>query len=282
MKDNHLHDSLEFPNGKKLVQGLYSISIAAILASIIGYFVIDEKAQFFFSWLTAFAYIASIGLGALAFLIIQHVTRSKWSVVIRRIPEAISANLWVLAICFIPVAIGMSYLFHWTNAEAVEADKLLLAKEAYLNIPFFIARNVIYFLLWGFVGFRLYKKSVDMDNTGDWGIQTSLRRLSGPMIPIVGFSIAFASFDWLMSLDPHWFSTMFGVYFFAMSFQVLFPVMILITFYLHSKGLLTHTIGQSHIESMGKLFFGFTVFYAYIAFCQFMLIYYANIPDETL
>jgi hypothetical protein len=282
MKHDHLHDSLEFPKETKLVQGLYSIAIASILASFIGYFVIEEKAQFFFSWLTAFAYVASIGLGALAFIVLQHVTRSKWSVVIRRIPEAIAANLWILAILFIPILLGLGSLYHWTHHEAVEADKLLQAKEAYLNVPFFIVRNVIYFLLWGFVGYRLYKKSVEMDTTADWGIQTSLRRLSGPMIPILGFSIAFASFDWLMSLDPHWFSTMFGVYFFAMSFQVLFPVMILITFYLHSKGLLLNTIGSSQIESMGKLFFGFTVFYAYIAFCQFMLIYYANIPEETL
>lgn len=282
MKHDTQSEIIEFPKESKIVQGLYTISAASLLASLIGYFVLEDKAQFFYSWLMAFAYVASIGLGALAFVVIQHVTRSKWSVAIRRVPEIIVSNLWVLAILFIPVALGIGSLYHWSHHEAVEADHLLQSKAAYLNVPFFIGRNIFYFLLWGFIGFRLYKKSVEMDKTADWGIQTGLRRLSGPMIPILGFSIAFASFDWLMSLDPHWFSTMFGVYYFAMSFQVLFPVMLLITFYFQSNGILTHSINTSHIESMGKLFFGFTVFYAYIAFSQFMLIYYANIPEETL
>ncbi len=282
MKHTESHDTYEFPKDTKLVQGLFTISIAAILASLVGYFVIEEKAQFFFSWMTAFAYVASIGLGALAFVVLQHITRAKWSVVIRRIPEAIGANIWILLILFIPVLFGMHDLFHWTHEEVVATDRILQDKAPYLNIPFFIGRNIFYFLIWGFIGYYLYKKSKEMDETGNWGIQTQLRRFSGPAIPILGFSLAFASFDWLMSLDPHWFSTMFGVYYFSMSFQVIFPVMILVTLYLRGKGLLVNTINMAAIESMGKLFFGFTVFYAYIAFSQFMLIYYANIPEETL
>lgn len=281
---HHEHsDSYVFPQDSKISQGLFSISAATLIASLVGYFLIGEnKAQFYFSWLTAFAYVASIGLGALAFVVIQHITRSKWSVVIRRIPETIGANMWIMILLFIPVILGLHDMYHWTHLDVVEADPILKAKSGYLNVPFFIGRNVFYLILWAFIGYRLYKKSTEMDESADWGIQTTLRRFSGPMIPVLGFSLAFASFDWLMSLDPHWFSTMFGVYFFAMSFQVLFPVMILITLYLRSKGLLTHTIGIPHIESLGKLFFGFTVFYAYIAFCQFMLIYYASIPEETL
>lgn len=282
MSHNEHTDSYVFPQDSKISQGLFSISAATIIASIVGYFVIEDKAQFYFSWLTAFAYVASIGLGALAFNVIQHITRSKWSVAMRRIPEAIGANIWILILLFIPIILGIHDLYHWSHADAVATDKLLSAKASYLNVPFFIGRNIFYFLLWGFIGYRLYKKSTDMDETKDWGIQTSLRRFSGPMIPVLGFSLTFASFDWLMSLDPHWFSTMFGVYYFSMSFQVIFPVLILITLYLKGKGLLTNTIGNSHIETMGKLFFGFTVFYAYIAFCQFLLIYYANIPEETL
>lgn len=121
-----------------------------------------------------------------------------------------------------------------------------------------------------------------MDETGDWGLETAQRKISGPGIFIFGFTVAFASFDWLMSLDPPWFSTMFGVYYFAMSFQVFFAVVILMSLYLHSKGLLTNTIRLPHLTDMSKLMFGFTVFYAYIAFSQFFLIYYANIPEETL
>jgi len=121
-----------------------------------------------------------------------------------------------------------------------------------------------------------------MDQTNDWGLVQALRNLSAPGILIFALTIAFASFDWLMSLDAHWFSTMFGVYFFAMSFQALFPILILIVFWLHKNDILKNTIGKAHIYDLGAWFFGFTVFYAYIAFSQFLLIYYANIPEETL
>lgn len=282
MKHSEIQDTYQFPQESKIVTSLFVIAISSILASLVGYFVVEDKAQFYFSWLTAFTYIASIGLGALAFVVLQHITRAKWSVVVRRIPESMTANLWILALLFIPVAFGIHDLYHWSHEDAVAADKLLQDKEPYLNTTAFLIRNVFYFALWAFFGYRLYKKSVDMDKSGDWGLQTVLRRTSGPAIPIVGFSIAFASFDWLMSLDPHWFSTMFGVYYFAMSFQAIFPVIILAILYLHGKNLLKNTITMPHIESLGKLFFGFTVFYAYIAFSQFMLIYYANIPEETI
>ena len=121
-----------------------------------------------------------------------------------------------------------------------------------------------------------------MDETNDWGATNILRKLSAPGILLFALTVAFASFDWLMSLDAHWFSTMFGVYFFAMSFQALFPVLILITFWLHRNGILENTIQKAHIYDLSAWFFGFTVFYAYIAFSQFLLIYYANMPEETL
>jgi hypothetical protein len=120
-----------------------------------------------------------------------------------------------------------------------------------------------------------------MDKTGDWGLQTFMRRTSGPGIFFFAISIAFAAFDWLMSLDPHWYSTIFGVYYFAMSFQGLFATLILLVMFLWKKGLLTTTIKRGHIYDLGVQLFGFTIFYAYIAFSQFLLIYYGNIPEET-
>jgi hypothetical protein len=282
MKEHSLKDILTYPSDSKLTVGLFSISVVSLIASVIGYFIIEDKAQFYFSYLTSFAYVASIALAALFFVMLQHVTRSKWSAVLRRLPESVASNLWILLFLFIPVVLGMHDLFHWTHEDAVAADKLLQDKAPYLNIPFFIGRNIVYILVWAFLGHRLLKLSRKMDESGDWGIQTLMRKISAPGILFFGFSVAFASFDWLMSLDPHWFSTMFGVYYFAMSFQVFFPVMILLIFHLHKKGLLTQTIKKTHLQDLGKLFFGFTVFYAYIAFSQFLLIYYANIPEEVL
>jgi len=280
MSKVNITDSLEFPSDIQLPKYLTGFGIAGLILSAIGYFINSD--QFFFSYLTSFVFFTSLGLGALFLVMIHHLTRSEWGVVLRRIPEALSSNIIFWSLFFIPVLLGMHSLFHWTHEDVVANDHILQGKVPYLNIPFYIIRQLIFFVVWGYLGYRLHKSSVEQDVTGDWGLQTLQRRISGPGIPLFALAIAFASFDWLMSLDPHWFSTMFGVYFFAMSFQAIFPFLILFVFYLHRKGLLTNTIRDAHIHDLGNWMFAFTVFYAYIAFSQFLLIYYANMPEETL
>lgn len=279
MSKPKITDALEFPSDLNVTKSLFGVGIVGLLASGIGYFL--EHDQFFFSYLVSFTFFSSIALASLFFVMLQHLTRSQWSAVLRRIPEAISSNMWIWALFIIPVLLGMHSLFHWTHADAVAHDPVLQGKQPYLNTPFFIIRQFIYFGLWSFLGYRMYQKSVEMDKTGDWGLQTLLRRTSGPGMFFFAITLAFASFDWLMALDPHWYSTIFGVYYFAMSFQGLFAALILIVFFLWKKGILTNTIQKGHIYDLGVQMFGFTVFYAYIAFSQFLLIYYANIPEET-
>lgn len=273
-------DSLQFSADSKLPQILFGAGAVGLILSAIGYFTNSD--QFFFSYLVSFAFFTGIALASVFMVLFHHITKSKWGVVVRRIPEVFGSNIWIWAIFVIPVLLGIHNLYHWSHEDAVAADKILKGKSAYLNTPFFIIRQVIYFAIWGFVGHKLYKASVELEKTGDWGITTLMRKVSAPAIPLFGFSIAFASFDWLMSLDPHWFSTMFGVYFFAISFQSFWAVMILMVFFLHGNGYLKNTISQAHIYDLGAWLFAFTVFYAYIAFSQFLLIYYANLPEETL
>ena len=280
MSKPKITDTLEFPSDKNLTKALFGVGIVGLVASGVGYFLNHD--QFFFSYLVSFTFFSSLALGSLFFVMLQHVTRSEWSVVLRRIPEAISSNLYIWAIFLIPVLLGLHSLFHWTHADAVAEDPVLQGKVPYLNVPFYIVRQVIYFGIWSFLGYRLYKNSVKMDETGDWGLQTLLRRTSGPGLFIFAITFAFASFDWLMSLDPHWYSTIFGVYYFAMSFQGLFAFFILMVFFLWNRGILQNTIKESHIYDLSVQMFGFTVFYAYIAFSQFLLIYYAAIPEETI
>lgn len=280
MSKPKITDTLTFPADLNLTRLLFGVGIAGLLASGIGYFL--EHDQFFFSYLVNFAFFSSIALGSLFFVMLQHLTRSEWSAVLRRIPEAISSNFWIWGLFIIPILLGMHSLYHWTHPELVANDPVLQGKEPYLNTTFFTIRQVIYFALWSFLGYQMYQKSVEMDETGNWGLQTLLRRTSGPGIFFFGITLAFASFDWLMALDPHWYSTIFGVYYFAMSFQGLFAALILIVLFLWKKGLLTDTIQKGHIYDLGVQMFGFTVFYAYIAFSQFLLIYYANIPEETV
>lgn len=280
MSKPKLTDTLDFPSDLNITKPLFSVGIAGLIASGVGYFL--QHDQFFFSYLLSFVFFSSIALGSLFFVLLQHLTRSHWSVALRRIPETISSNFHIWAIFIIPVLLGMHSLYHWSHIDIVTHDPVLQGKTPYLNIPFFIARQFIYFGLWSFLGYRMYSKSVEMDVTGNWGLQTLMRRTSGPGMFFFALTLAFASFDWLMALDPHWYSTIFGVYFFAMSFQALFAVLILIVMFLWKKGLLTNTLKKGHIYDLGVQLFGFTIFYAYIAFSQFLLIYYASVPEETV
>ncbi|TVQ15071.1 MAG: hypothetical protein EA364_03075 [Balneolaceae bacterium] len=273
-------DDLIYPQNTGILRVLFGIGALGIFASFIGFFV-DTK-QFHFSYLTSFSYLASFSLASLFFVMLHHITRSSWGVTLRRIPETFSYQLFILAIMFIPILFGMEYLYKWTSPEILATDHLAQHKQPYLNQPFFIIRQIIYFSVWSFLGYRLYKNSVKMDENADWGLETLQRKISAPGILLFSLTVAFASFDWLMSLDFHWFSTMFGVYYFSMSFQAFFAMIILLGLFLRSRGLLLNTITRVHIGDAGKLMFGFTVFYAYIAFSQFFLIYYANIPEETL
>lgn len=273
-------DSVQFPQNINPAKKFLYAGIAGLLLSIAGYFA--DHDQFFYSYLTSFSFVASFGIASLFLVMIHHITRSSWAVTLRRIPETNAANLIWVGVMFIPILFGMHSLYHWTHEDAVATDALLQGKAPYLNVPFFIVRNIIYFSFWGFLGYKLYKNTIKLDQTNDWGIETAQRKISAPGIFLFGFSVAFASFDWLMSLDPHWFSTMFGVYYFAMAFQATLAAVILMALYLRGKGLLTNTITMPAYSSLAKLMFGFTVFYAYIGFSQFFLIYYANIPEETL
>lgn len=280
MSKANIKDRITFPEKVNPVRGFIGTGIVGLIASAIGYFLNHD--QFFFSYFTSWIFYMSIALAALFFVMLQHVTRSSWSVVVRRIPETLSYNILPWALFLLPALLGMHSLYHWTHESALAHDPVLQGKEPWLNTPFFVIRQLIYFSVWGFLGYRLHKNSVEMDETGDWGLQTLLRRTSGPGILVYAITVAFASMDWLMSMDPHWYSTIFSVYFFAMSFQAFFAVLILTVFYLKRKGILKETINRSHIYDMGLLLFGFTVFYAYIAFSQYLLIYYANLPEETV
>ncbi len=280
MSESLVKDELEYPDSRGIIKTLSGIGAIALIISFIGYFLAPDA--FFFSYLTSYVFWASIALGALFFVMLQHLTRSTWSLALMRIPESISANILIWALFLIPVLFGLHSLYNWTHAPAGSHAELLAHKKAFLNTPFFIIRQIIYFTIWGFLGWRLYRISLELDRTGDWGLQTLMRRTSGPGMFLFAITMAFAGFDWLMSLDYAFYSTIFGVYFFAMSIQALFAVLILAVIFLWKKGLLTNIIKKAHLYDLGEQLFGFTIFYAYIAFAQFLLIYYANIPEETL
>ncbi len=239
-----------------------------------------------FSYLIGWVFCVSISIGALFFVMIQHITKAKWSVTIRRIAETLAASFPLLAIAGIPVLLGMHDLFHWTHAELYDPaspdyDSIVAGKKAYLNVPFFLVRYVLYFVVFSVIGAKLYTLSVRNDTAPDPENTLKLRWWSAVGIPVAAVFTAFASYDFLMSTDPHWFSTMFGVYFFAGGWL---GALCLITFLalLLKKAGMADEITTEHTQDMGKFMFAFVVFWTYVAFSQYMLYWYANLPEETV
>lgn len=242
----------------------------------------ESTKQFFHSWLVAVVFFLCIGLGCLFFVLIHHATKAGWGVVVRRLAENLACTVPVLAVLFIPVvALGMYDLFHWTHADAVAHDRLLQVKAPWLNETGFWIRTVIYFVVWSGLALYFRNASRRQDDSGDEALSRRMARFSPVAVALFAVTLTFAGFDWLMSLEPHWYSTMFGVYFFAGTVVSAFAALTVLTLAFERSGHFRGVVTGEHFHDLGKLLFAFTVFWAYIAFSQFFLIWYANIPEET-
>src|SRR5687767_12348994 len=257
---------------------------AAALVGAVGCVILGmgHAKQFFFSWLVSFLFFLTLALGALFFVLIQYASQGGWGVVLRRIGETTFVMLPVMAALSLPVFLGMRDLYSWTVPGAAEHDALLRWKAPYLNVPFFLIRAALYFGIWSGIAILYYRGSRGQDVTGDPGVSARLRRLAGPAIIVLALTQTFASVDWIMSLTPHWYSTMFGVYFFAGSFVGFIALLSVVAAAMRRAGLLDTVISAEHLHDIGKLLFAFTVFWTYIAFSQFFLMWYANLPEETV
>lgn len=258
--------------------------VAILLAGAAGYYSEGGMARFAHAYLLAISFCLTISLGALFFVILQHLTNARWSVTVRRMAEILTAPLALLGLLFVPVLISMllgsSQLYHWNDAALVETDELIRHKSGFLNAPFFAVRCLVYFAVWILIG-RFYKNgSVALDD-GNLAALARMRQYSGPAMIAFALTLNFAAFDLLMSLDPHWFSTIFGVYLFGGCAVAFFAVLPLLTLFLQSRGALKKAVTVEHFHDFGKLLFGFVFFWGYIAFSQYLLIWYANIPEET-
>lgn len=262
-----------------------AVGIAGLVISAVGW--VTNASQFYFSYLVGWAFCLSLALGGLFFVLIQHLTKARWSVAVRRIPETLLWSFPLLAVLGIPILFGMHDLYHWTHLELFDPaspsyDPVIAGKQGYLNAPFFIGRLVFYFVVWTIIAYKLYTQSIRQDVEGGADIPAKQRFTSAWGLAVSAVTVSFASFDILMSLDPHWFSTIFGVYFFAGSFMSIMAFTAFVAMILQKKGMLNGVVTTEHYQDLGKFLFGFVVFWAYIAFSQYMLIWYANLPEETL
>lgn len=247
---------------------------------------VDTQARAMLSYLVAFCYFLSVMLGGLFFVLINHVTRAGWSVVVRRFAEAVAANAPLMGILVLPIVVpilmGKDLLYEWTHLTHVQGDALLTGKQPYLNVPFFTIRMVVYFAVWSLMGTWFFRQSVRQDESADPELTVRMQSASAPGLFAFAITLTFAAFDLLMSLEPHWFSTMWGVYYFAGSVLCFLATLPLMTAFAQRAGALKGLVTVEHYHDMGKLVFAFIVFWAYIAFSQYMLIWYANIPEETI
>ena len=255
------------------------IFLIGLVLSLLAFFVDKERA--IFNYLILYSMLISIGLGSLFLVALEYVAGADWSVPFRRIPEFLSGILPLLFILVIPLLIFNHDLFHWTHKEVVEQDKILKGKEPYLNISFFIIRVIVISALWVLFYYALGKNSLLQDKTKDQVLTKRNIQLSAIFIPVFAITITFSAIDWLMSLEPHWFSTIFGVYYFSGTVIAALAAVTLIVVILKEKGYYQPWITDDHLYSFGALLFAFVNFWAYIAFSQFLLIWYANLPEET-
>lgn len=236
------------------------------------------------SYLVAYIFGLSIGLGALFFVMLQHLTRAGWSVAVRRLAEVLTGLLPLLAVLALPILAGVRVLYPWADPAGLDPDiaALVAEKRPYLNEPFFIGRVVAYLVIWTLLARYFLGRSVAQDASGDVDLTRRLERMSAPGMLLYALTVTFAAFDLVMSLKPAWYSTIFGVYLFAGSVVGALAALILLLSGLQASGRLTQVITPEHYHDLGKLLFAFVVFWAYIAFSQYMLIWYANLPETTI
>lgn len=250
----------------------------------------DQLGRFWHAYLIATTYFTSIALGGLFFVVVLHLTGAHWGVVLRRLGEFVAMGIGICALMNVPIWVlilsGDASLYAWNNPGlgdplSADFDSLFFEKRYYFLPLFYVGRQVFFFLLWFLLARYYYRSSVTQDRAVDNRPMAGVRWWAGPAMILFALSINFASMDWLMTLRWSWFSTIFGVYYFAGCAVAIFAVLAVLAWFLQWRGVLTKTVTVEHYHDIGKLLFGFIVFWGYIAFSQFLLIWYANIPEEV-
>jgi len=266
----------------ELPERITRLAWVLVLVGILLYgagYIIDAKRSAFNN-VIGFLFLASVAGGSIFLVALEYLAGAVWSVPMRRVNEFLAALSLVVPLLAVPLLFHLHDLFHWTHPEAVEADKILTGKAPYLNANFFIIRFLVVFFLWNLFSFIFVRNSAKQDLTKDPKLTSINIRLAAGFMPVFAITITLTAIDWAMSLEPHWFSTIFGVYYFSGTVLAALSAATFIIINLHGHGYLPN-LRRDHFYSLGALLFAFINFWAYIAFSQFLLIWYANLPEET-
>jgi len=256
-------------------------AIVGVLGAVLcaaGFF--HSPTQFYRSYLWSYLFVAGLSVGSLTWLMLQYLTGGAWGVVVRRPCEAAARTLPLVALMFAPILIGIPNLYQWSHAKIVAADELLQHKHVYLNTPFFLGRAALYLAGWLFLAwfFNRWSAAEDIDSRGP--AHRKMAAMAGPGLIFWAFSVSFMAIDWVLSIDPHWFSTMFGLLFMvgqlltAMAFLI--TVMVLLSF----RGPMSQVLTPRHLHDLGKFLLALVMVWAYFSFSQFLIVWAGNLPKE--
>ncbi|HSC77433.1 MAG TPA: hypothetical protein VLB32_02620 [Candidatus Acidoferrales bacterium] len=235
--------------------------------------------QFYRSYLVGFLFWTGISLGCFAVLLLHHIFGAAWGFVVQRTLEAGTRTLPLMAVLFLPLLLGMHALYEWTHAEVVAGDPVLQQKSVYLNTGFFVGRAVFYFLVWIGIATLLNRWSQQLDASGAPELAARLSNSGPPGLLLYGFTVTFATVDWVMSVDPHWYSTIFALIFIAGQVLSTIAFAILMTRLLGERPPLAGVLRPAHLHDLGNLMFAFTMIWAYVSFSQFLIIWSGNLPE---
>jgi hypothetical protein len=256
----------------------YALAAAGLVLVLASYAV--EPARAAFANVIGYLLLASLGVGALFLIALEYIGGAVWSVPMRRVNEHLAALTLLLPLAALPLFFHLHDVFHWTHSDLVAADAGLQGKSPYLNVQFFILRFAVAFVLWSLFYFLFTRNSLRQDESRDQALTTRNIRLAAVFMPVFAITVTVTAVDWAMSLEPHWYSTILGVYYFSGTVLAALAVATYICVRFHQHGFFP-ALRRDHFYSFGALLFAFTNFWAYIAFSQFLLIWYANLPEET-
>ncbi len=267
------------PQFDRIEQRAFILGVVGGLALIAGALVSTH--QFFQSYLYGDILWLGLTIGCLGILILHHLVSGHWGNLIQRIVESGARNTLLMGVLFIPVIVGMEHLYPWTNTAHVEGSHVLHAKSGYLNFTFFIVRAVLFFVVWAGIAFRLNAMSHKQDQTADPLLTRKMKIFSGPAMVLFVLTVSFASFDWMMSLEPEWYSTIYGMQTIVGGVLTTLAFCILMLKILSGKPPISEVITTRHIHHIGNLLMAFTILWAYMAFSQFLIIWSGNLPEDN-
>ena len=262
---------------KRWRSGALAVGIAGAVLCAIG--LVISPFQFYRSYLWSYLLIVGVSVGSLAWLMLQYLTGGAWGVVIRRPCEAAARTLPLVALMFLPIAIGIPNLYPWSHAKIVAADEMLQHKQVYLNVPFFLTRAAVYFAGWILLSWLFNRWSAREDREGS-RMHGKMGALAGPGLIFWGFSVTFMAVDWVLSLDPHWFSTIFGMLFMAGQGLSSMAFLIALLVLLSHRRPMSEILTPRHLHDLGKFLLALVMVWAYFSFSQFLIIWAGNLPEE--